>query len=331
MSDQPLISIVTPSYNQGRFIKQTLDSILQQDYPYIELIVMDGGSDDETVSVLQQYNDPRLTWRSEKDNGQSDAINKGMRLVKGDVLAYLNSDDIYLPGTLRFVADYFTAHPESDGIYGHCVSLNAQGQEIQPPLKVTPFDPVKAFLKERWRCWQPGFFWRRSVIERIGLFDESLHYAMDYDFWLRMITAGYQLHYVDRFLAGVRYHDTSKTVRHILRFYEEYQRIYAKVYATPRLPDWIARLKPYSYAYLDFRQANTHWRLGERNEARPYLRQVVTSGGPLRLKVMALTMLVDSYLNTSFHKGLQALYWRFTGTKLDASMSIEQIRAAEQT
>jgi glycosyltransferase involved in cell wall biosynthesis len=311
-----LISVVTPSYNQGNFIQSTLDSVLKQDYPDVEHIVMDGGSTDGTIHVLENYGDPRLKWKSEPDNGQADAINKGMRVATGEILAYLNSDDIYLPGTLAFVSKYFESHPECDVLHGDCLSIGADGEEIAPMLQGSPYNLRDAFTK-RWHMPQPAVFWRKRVTETIGLFDESLHYALDYDYWLRMIIAGCYPIYVARPLAGFRFHEDSKTISQSAAFLEDWKIVLDKVYSTPDLDVNIARLKPLSYAYIAFHGADTFWKRGQRKEARPYLRQVLRSGGPLRLKVMAFMMLVDSYFRTSFSDYLQQIYFRAKDASLE--------------
>ena len=182
------ISIITPSFNQGHFIRATIDSVLQQDYQNIEHIIVDGGSTDETLDILRSYDDPRMTWMSEPDRGQSDAINKGMRLAKGEILAYLNSDDLYLPGALSFVTGYFQMHPNIGAIYGNCATIDNIGQTNAPDLQSPPLNLTEA-LKNRLPIAQQSVFWRREVMERIGLFDETLHYRMDRDYWLRMMIA----------------------------------------------------------------------------------------------------------------------------------------------
>jgi glycosyltransferase involved in cell wall biosynthesis len=124
------ISIITPSYNQAEFIERTIQSIFSQNYPDIEYIVMDGGSTDGTVKILKKYSD-QIIWKSEKDNGQSDAINKGLKIATGEIVAYLNSDDTYEPGTLKKVADFFQKNPEKKWVYGKCKIINKKDQEIR--------------------------------------------------------------------------------------------------------------------------------------------------------------------------------------------------------
>ena len=183
MQEPPLVTIVTPSYNQGRFIEETILSVLNQDYPRIEYIIMDGGSTDQTLDILRKYTG-RLTWHSEKDNGQSDAINKGLRLAKGEILAYLNSDDTYLPGAITRAVRYLTAkNPDSPLVYGEGYHITAEGTIIER-YPTEPFD--FQHLAETCFICQPTTFWKRDVMETIGLFDENLHYAMDYDYWIRV-------------------------------------------------------------------------------------------------------------------------------------------------
>ncbi len=208
----PRLTVVTPSYNQGRFIAQTIESVLGQDYPDLEYIVMDGGSTDETVEILKRYGD-RLTWRREQDRGQSDALNKGLRLATGDVVAFLNSDDYYEPGALRAVGEFFAQKPNSHWLTGKCRTVDKDGREIRRGVTLYK----NAWLRlGNYRALQvlnyvsqPATFWRRTMLERVGEFDESLDYAMDYDYWLR---AGreFELDVLDRYLACFRVHSTSK-------------------------------------------------------------------------------------------------------------------------
>ncbi|MDX1993559.1 MAG: glycosyltransferase family 2 protein [bacterium] len=300
------ITIVTPSFNSGQFIRTTLDSILSQQGADFECLVMDGGSQDGTVAILESITDSRLKWMSEPDRGQSHAINKGMQQAQGEILAYLNADDVYLPGTLRFVAAYFDQHPDADVVHGNCLRIDAHGKEMPPPLKGDQYTLKSAFIK-RWHIPQPAVFWRRRVMERIGLFDERLHYTMDYDYWLRMLIAGFQPRYVDRDLAAFRFHQASKTVSQSIKFWENWQLVLEKIYSQPDLPAEIAVFKPLSYAYIDLYGAEIFWQEGNRPGARPFLSRLLRRNAPFRLKTYAGMMLVDSYLKTSLSKRLHNL------------------------
>jgi glycosyltransferase involved in cell wall biosynthesis len=208
----PRITVITPSYNQGSFIEETINSVLSQNYPNLEYIVMDGGSADGTVEILKKYSS-QLNWISEKDRGQSHAINKGLRQATGEVIAFLNSDDVYEPGALLAVGDFFTNHPDAFWLTGWCSTINTHGQEIRK---------LSTLYKKFWLIWrsyktllvldyvsQPATFWRREVIEKVGDFNENLHFAMDYDYSLR-VGKHYKLWVLPRYLARFRVHSTSK-------------------------------------------------------------------------------------------------------------------------
>jgi len=206
-ADRPSISIVTPSLNQGRFIEETIQSVLQQDYPNIEYVVMDGGSTDETMSILKKY-DGRLRWVSEPDCGQSDAINKGWRLCRGEIVAYLNADDTYAPGALASVAETFSGHPAAAMVYGECRSFWPDGRQVinQPPATVT----AAALIDQGNLIFQPASFLRRTALERAGGIDPSIRYWMDYDLYIRLATVGPFVR-LPRVLANFRVHDEQKS------------------------------------------------------------------------------------------------------------------------
>ena len=213
MARLPKITVVTPSYNQGGFIGQTIESVLSQGYPDLEYIVMDGGSTDNTVDVLRQY-DGRLTWFSEKDRGQVHAINKGFRMATGDVLAFLNSDDLYLPGALQTVGEHFAGHPESSWLTGRCRIIDGENREIRKGitayknawLRIANYQTLQItdFVS------QMATFWRKEAYKRVGELNESLHYVMDWDYWMRL-GRHYKLSVVHRDLACFRMHAASKS------------------------------------------------------------------------------------------------------------------------
>ena len=205
----PCISIVTPSYRQGAYIQRTLESVLSQAYPHLEYYVQDGGSDDETTQVLSSYSDRLTGWTSEKDSGQSQAINLGFARTTGDIMAWLNSDDLLLPGALNCVAQYFAAHPDVDVVYGHRILIDEQDREIgrwilpahnEKVLSVADFVP------------QETLFWRRSIWEKAGgKIDESFRFAMDWDLLLRFRSAGARMVRLPYFLGAFRIHQAQKT------------------------------------------------------------------------------------------------------------------------
>ena len=180
----PLVSIVTPSYNQGPFIRATIESVLSQDYPDIEYIIMDGGSTDETASVVKDYSS-RLTWISEKDRGQSHAINKGFQMAKGSVVAWMNSDDVYLPGAVSRGTAELVANPRFGAVYGEGYLIDRVGKITKRFPVTEPFNLWKLVHLSDYILQQTVFF-RCSVFDDIGWVDEDLHYVMDWDLLIRI-------------------------------------------------------------------------------------------------------------------------------------------------
>ncbi len=206
----PTISLVTPCLNQGKFIRATIESVLSQGYPNLDYRVQDGGSTDETLVVLRAY-EPRVPYVSEKDRGQADAINRGLSRATGEVLGYLNSDDILCPGALAAVGEAFASDPDLVFVWGRAGYLDEAGNAVSPYL-VRP-DAIER-LADACFIAQPAAFFRRKVRDEIGLFDESLHHTLDYDYWLR-IAKRYpwsKMRFLDRELAGCRMHADAKTV-----------------------------------------------------------------------------------------------------------------------
>jgi glycosyltransferase involved in cell wall biosynthesis len=207
------VSIITPSYNQVQFIERTINSVLDQDYRNVEYIIIDGGSEDGTLDILRKYSD-RILWISEKDNGQTEAINKGIKMASGEVIAFLNSDDTYEPGAIRRVVDYFICNEKVMWLTGKCKVINEKDVEIRKLITLYKNLLLKKhsyakLLAENYIS-QPATFWKKELHAEFGLFDESEHYCMDYEFWLR-IGRRYALGYIDDYLANFRYYDTSKS------------------------------------------------------------------------------------------------------------------------
>jgi len=246
---QPLVSIVTPSFNQADFIEETLCSVLEQDYPRIEYIVIDGGSTDGSVEIIRKYADRLAYWVSERDAGQSDAINKGLRRATGDIVAWLNSDDYYVPHALTAAVQCLVAHPEAGMVYGNVDVVDAHGQVLKRGVG-SDYDLARQLLQEI-IVPQPAAFWWRRVTEDVGYLRTDLHYAMDWDLWLR-IGRRYSIHHLRRSLAVFRRSGVNKTAAHPDRIAGEVTSILDDLYRDAQLRPALASLKHevYGAAYL---------------------------------------------------------------------------------
>src|SRR5450759_633160 len=205
----PKMTIVIPTFNQGRFIGETLQSIIEQQYPNLELIVVDGGSTDNTLSVIKQCEAHLSWWISEPDTGQTAAINKGFMRSTGEIMAWINSDDLVAPGALHRVADYFVKHPETQAVYGDRILINDEGLEIG--RWILPRHSNRAL---KWADFIPQetLYWTRKAWNLIGgRLDESFHFAMDWDFLLRLSAQQINIQHLPVFLGLFRVHPQQKT------------------------------------------------------------------------------------------------------------------------
>jgi glycosyltransferase involved in cell wall biosynthesis len=202
------ISVIVPSFNQALYLPATLDSLAAQCHPGLEVRIYDGGSTDGSVDILRSH-PARFPWISEPDGGQAAAINRGLRETSGDILAFLNSDDVYYPGILDRVAAYFTSHPDCLVLYGDAHHLHADGR-VMESYPTEPWNYSR--LQETCFLCQPAVFWRRVVVDRHGLLDDTLRYALDYEYWLRVGRHTDFHHLKGQVFAGSRLHADSKTL-----------------------------------------------------------------------------------------------------------------------
>lgn len=200
--------MVTPSFNQGRFIEETIQSVLNQDYPHVEYLVIDGGSTDDTLEILRRYDD-RLTWISGPDRGQSHAINKGFRMATGEILCWLNADDLYEPGAIRTAVDYLSSHPEVAMTYGLVKVISESGDLTEVKTSSKAFD-LWSVIHWAYGIDQASTFFRRAAIEEVGYLDEDLHWCMDWDLWVRIGTR-FRIANLDTVFASIRMHSSAKT------------------------------------------------------------------------------------------------------------------------
>jgi glycosyltransferase involved in cell wall biosynthesis len=246
----PTVSIVTPSYNQGQFIEETIRSVLLQGYPDLAYVIIDGGSTDGSVRIIERYSKWLSYWVSEPDHGQSDAINKGFHLGHGQILAWLNADDLYEPGALGAASRAFSERPDAVLAYGDCANIDPAGTTFSLS-RSRPFDRDRLL-----RCWpnfipQPTAFFSRPAFESLDGLDTALHYAMDYDLWIRLSGLGAAL-YVPRLLARFRVHPESKTNTGPASYWPEMRRISRRHGGGFWSPMYITHLRDQFYL---FRQA----------------------------------------------------------------------------
>lgn len=215
------LSIITPSYNQGRFLEETIMSVLNQGYEPLEYIVIDGASTDESLSIIRRYEDRLTYWTSEKDRGQVHAINKGLERATGDIVAFINSDDVYLPGAFNAVMDHFEEHPESDWVCGDSIMFG-NGYDTKMIRAVVPRSAAHC-LSWAYRAPQPGHFWKTGLVK--SGFHERWNYDFDHDMYVRLLLAGHKCEYLPLPLAGYRLHDVSKTIAGEHHMLAEFDRI----------------------------------------------------------------------------------------------------------
>lgn len=228
------ISIVTPSFNQGRFLERTIQSVLRQNHRDLEYVVMDGGSTDETKQILERYATHLSYVESARDGGQADAVARGFSHTRGEIMAYLNSDDLLAPDALPFVEQFFRDHPRVEAIYSHRVFIDEN--DIVTRYWILP--PHSDWLMMRWDYIpQETCFWRRNIYETVGGIDASFRFALDYDLFARFMRRGTMVR-VDRFLGAFREHAQSKTAAMSVNPHPEIERI-RNAHGIAR-PHWLA-------------------------------------------------------------------------------------------
>jgi glycosyltransferase involved in cell wall biosynthesis len=228
-------------------LEETISSVLDQGYPNFEYIIIDGGSTDGSVEIIRKFEDRIAYWVSEKDRGQAHAINKGIQRATGDIIAYLNSDDYYLAGTLMRVAEHFDRHPDVDLVHGRCRIVDEHGVKIDERKgSITRYDEIL----DLWDVWwkernfvQPEVFWTKRIADKIGPFREDLFWVMDYDYWLRILRARCSVRFIDAELAAFRLQSNQKS-RQPGRTSDELLRVVRPfIFEDDRLIDWLKRVE----------------------------------------------------------------------------------------
>jgi glycosyltransferase involved in cell wall biosynthesis len=219
----PRITVITPSYNQAEFLERTIVSILNQGYPNLEFIIIDGGSTDGSVEIIKRYSNQLTYWVSESDRGQSYAINKGLQRATGEWVCWQNSDDIFYPLAFMRMSQSVLQNPTLDLVIGDVNLIDKEDGLIRPQCFVKP--TYGALLAEGMVLTNQAAFWRRSLHAEIGFLDESLHYSFDYEWFLRLLNYTSRSHHISQKLGAIRYHDQTKTSLYQTFFLSEYAKI----------------------------------------------------------------------------------------------------------
>jgi len=205
----PRITVVTPSYNQGQFLEETILSVINQDYPNLEYFIIDGGSTDNSLEIIKKYEDKIDWWVSELDKGQSDAINKGFKRATGELLAWVNSDDVLFPGCLYEVAEVYIKNKKPDLIHANCVYIDEHSKIIK--LIRVPRQTRFFMFRGVWSAPAPAVFFKGSLLRKVGYLNTRYHFSMDLDIWIRMMKAGGKVCYIPRYLGAFRWYPNSKS------------------------------------------------------------------------------------------------------------------------
>jgi len=240
------IAVVTPSYNSSQYLEETVRSVVDQEYSDLQYVIQDGGSDDSTVEILKKYQDTIYHWESRPDNGQSHAINLGFQRTHSDIMAYLNADDLLLPGSLEYISNYFVKHPEVDVVYGHRILIDSDSNEIGRWVM-----PPHCHYTITWHDFIPQetLFWRRSLWDKTGgRIDDTKQFAMDWELIMRFREAGAKFVRLPRFLGAFRVHDDMKSLKNIDTIGVDEMNQLRKKYRSPELSD--QQLEGYIRKYL---------------------------------------------------------------------------------
>jgi glycosyltransferase involved in cell wall biosynthesis len=266
----PLVTIVTPSFNQAQFLETTIQSVLSQDYPKVEYIIIDGGSTDGSVEIIQKYDAQITHWISEPDSGQAHAINKGLKLAKGEIVAWLNSDDVYLPGAISAAAAALQSDPEAGMVCGDGLMVDSNlrllDRHYYRAVSVVDLLTFEVVL-------QPATFMRRTALKAVGYLNDDYHLILDHELWVR-IASQYAVLHVASFWALERTHEQAKTIAQAASFVEEAEKLVKWAAELPELAPVVAANQARIQAGLNVFAAR---RLIDAGEYRAAVRRILTA------------------------------------------------------
>lgn len=302
-SSWPGISVVTPSLNQGQFIEETIRSVLLQGYPNLEYIIIDGGSKDGSVEIIRKYERWLSYWVSEPDRGQSHAINKGFKKASGELAAWLNSDDLYLPKAFKYGAEILMKYPAAGMIYGGMDFIDGNGKFLKK-FNSEQFDLIRQLYTNM--VPQPATFFRSEIFKTVGFLDETFHYRFDNDFFIRIGTK-HVVKYEPVKIANYRLHQKSKTVSASILFFLEYLAILNKYFLNNRVPGYLHGHRRKILAYWHERTAHKYMDLHSYKNARDHLRKAIFLT-PLRIQNITLCIyIIDTFFRSNIGRFIQSL------------------------
>lgn len=302
-SPWPKISIVTPSLNQGQFIEETIRSVLLQGYPFLEYIIIDGGSTDESIDIIKKYESWPIYWVTEPDSGQPQAINKGFTRATGDIVSWLNSDDTYKPNALKAVAEILVNNPSDLFIYGDVDFIDADSNFLRK-FGTGEFDLINDIYTNM--IPQQAAFWRKAIFESIGYLDEKFQHPFDNDFFIRVGTI-YKIRYVPVPLANYRLHPSSKGEIGLgtIRFFLEYLAILDKFFQRTDIPQNVYNHKKKILSYWHERTAHKYFELASKSSARKHFWKAITLT-PLRMQnITLIANVIDTLIGSKFGSLIQ--------------------------
>jgi glycosyltransferase involved in cell wall biosynthesis len=285
----PVVTVVTPVLNQRDYIEAAVRSVLAQDYENLEYLVIDGGSTDGTLEILRRF-DNRLTLISEPDTGQANAINKGLYLARGEILAWLNADDLYFPGAVEAAVEALTPNPDAVCVYGDCDYIDPEGKTLTR-YPARPFDLRSLAVAAENFIPQPAAFFRRACLETAGYLNEDLNYVLDYELWLRFSRVG-QFVYLPKKLAQTRLHAGAKSVASFAEFGDELVSVIEKAFEDNALPIEIEGCREEALSSANLRAAHAAFWAGEFVSAIDHVRRTRREFSAFRQKMVKAYILL---------------------------------------